>query len=210
MIQYDRTTGTFAPNEETNVQVESDACRKLNIALLEVKDWLNLKRRCGRYSHGFLIELTINSFDRLFHIHAVYDEIGKLEGSDITPSMTKTPRQMRKPLRGFWHKHYFQASFMVKNLKDESEKMQRDGRWENMFAPHYGKHLYEFIDQVSHEMVDQAYERRARDRRITGEFIVYEPQADGSNYYLTMGKHGEWDAIRTRVDDYKRFDLGES
>jgi hypothetical protein len=54
--------------------------------------------------------------------------------------------------------------------------------------------------------VDKAYERRTRDHRVTGEFIVYERQEDGSNYYLTIGKHGEWDAIRARVDAYKKFD----
>lgn len=86
--------------------------------------------------------------------------------------------------------------------------MVKDGRWEKMFAPHYGKYVHEFADQITHEMVIGAYERRARDRRITGEFIVYEPQPDGSNYYLTLGSHGEYDAIRARVDTYKEFDMG--
>lgn len=94
---------------------------------------------------------------------------------------------------------------MVRNLIDETEKMQRDGRWEAMFAPHYGKYLHEFIGEISSKMTNGAYEKRAQDRRVTGEFIVYERQADGSNYYLTLGKHGEWDAIRARVDEYKKF-----
>jgi hypothetical protein len=54
-----------------------------------------------------------------------------------------------------------------------------------------------------------AYERRVRNKKITGEFIVYE-QTDGSNYYLTLGKHGEWTEIRARVDKYKKFDAGDS
>ena len=62
------------------------------------------------------------------------------------------------------------------------------------------------MDQIAHEAVDGAYQRRALDRRITGEFIVYEPQPDGSNYYLTLGTHGEYDAIRARVDEYKAID----
>jgi hypothetical protein len=168
-----------------------------------------LKLRNGRYAHGLLVELALNSFDRQFHIFAIYDEIKKLEGIDTIPSMTKKPRQMRPPLRGLWHKHYYQPSFMPRNLTDEAEQMARDGRWEAMFAPHYGKYIHEFIDQISHEIVDRAYERRARDHRITGEFIVYERLPDGSNYYLTLGKHGEWDAIRARVDEYKKFDSGD-
>jgi len=84
--------------------------------------------------------------------------------------------------------------------------MVKDGRWEKMFTPYHGKYVHEFVDQVIREVVLGAYECRARDRRIAGEFIVYERQADGSNYYLTLGQHGEWDTIRSRIDEYKNFD----
>lgn len=87
--------------------------------------------------------------------------------------------------------------------------MARDGRCEKIFAPHYGKYVDEVVGQLTHEIVTVAYERRAKDRRITGEFIVYEPQPDGSNYYLTLGAHGDWNGIRNRVDQYKKFDAGE-
>ena len=117
---------------------------------------------------------------------------------------------MRPPLRGLWHKHYFQASFIPRNLLDETIQMERDGRWKALFEPHYGKYVHEFIDQLSYQMVVEAYERRVQDRRMTGEFIVYERLADGSNYYLTLGRHGEWDAIRNRVDEYKRFDAADA
>lgn len=180
-------------------------CVRLNVALAEVQTWLSLKRQHGKYAHCFLAELAVNSFDRSFHIYAVYDEIGKLEGADATPSITKKPRQMRAPLRGLWHKHYSQANSIVQNIIDETEKMQRDGRWDEMFFPHYGKYLHEFIPEISYRMTIEAYARRAQDYRITGDFIVYERQADGSNYYLTLGKHGEWNSIRARVDEYKIF-----
>lgn len=192
--------------EKAHLRGADAACAALNDHLAEIRGWLNLKRRTGRYSWGFLVELVHHSLRRKVHIHAVYDEIGKLEGSDIRPSRTKKPRQMRGKLRGLWHKHYFQAGFIPRNLIDETERMVKDGRWEKMFAPHYGKYMHEFMDQVGHEMVFGALEQRMRDNRLAGEFIVYEPQADGSNYYLTLGVHGEWDAIRARVDTYKEFD----
>jgi len=210
MIQYDRIEGAFVLAHDVKSQPGLEICAKLNEALTQIRLWLDIKRRNGRYAHGFLAELAINSANRLLHIHAIYDEIGKLEGMDTMPSMTKKPRRMRPPLRGLWHKHYFQAGFMPRNLRDECEQMDRDGRWQAMFAPHYGKYVHEFIDQISRQIINEAYERRARDRRITGEFIVYERQPDGSNYYLTLGKHSEWDAIRARVDDYKAFDAGDN
>lgn len=205
MIQYDRITELFVPPNDCS-QDDVVAYAKLNIALAEVRQWLEVKRRNGRYAHGFLVELALNSLDRSFDIHGVYDEIGILEGTDSRVSLTKKPRKMRSPLHDLWHKHYFQASFIPRNLSDEAEKMSKDGRWESIFSAHYGKYLHEVIDQISHEIIDKAYECRARDHRITGEFIVYKRQTDGSNYYLTIGKHGEWDAIRVRVDTYEKFD----
>jgi len=209
MIQFDRISGSFVLQDGAQSGASAEICEKLNEILTGIRAWLNLKRRTGRYADGFLAELTINTANRQLHIHAVYDEIGKLEGTDTIPSMTKKPRQMRSPLRGLWHKHYFQPNFIIRNLIDETDQMYKDGRWESMFAPHYGKYLDEFWGQISHELVVGCFERRARSRKITGEFIVYERQADGSNYYLTLGKHGEWDAIRARVDEYKKFDAGE-
>jgi hypothetical protein len=41
---------------------------------------------------------------------------------------------------------------------------------------------------------------------MTGEFIVYECQGNGSNYYLTLGTNGEYDKIRLRVDAYKQIE----
>jgi hypothetical protein len=153
MIQYDRIAEIFVLPEGVQSPAGLEICGKLNEELTEIRSWLNLKRRNGRYAHAFLAELAVNSANRLLHIHAIYDEIGKLEGTDTVPSMTKKPRQMLPPLRGLWHKHYSQPSFMPRNMIDETERMDKDGRWEAMFAPHYGKYVHEFIDQISHEMV---------------------------------------------------------
>lgn len=211
MIQYDRISCGFVLKDGSqSIPGAAETCAKLNENLSSVRAWLNLKRRNGKYAHGFLAELAAHSANGTLHIFAIFDEIGKLEGTDPVPSETKKPRKMRTPLAGLWHKHYFQPSFMPRNLIDETEQMVKDGRWEAMFAPHYGKYMHEFIDQISYEAVIGAFERRAQDRRITGEFIVYERQPDGSNYYLTLGRHGEWDAIRARVDVFKAFDTGDS
>jgi hypothetical protein len=206
MVQFDRLAAAFVPPREGGFEGTEAACVTLNDKLAEIRQWLNLKRRAGRYSWGFLVELVDHSLRQKVDIHAVFDEIGMLEGSDPRPSRTKKPKQMRGQLRGLWHKHYFQSAFILRNLIDETERMMKDGRWEQMFAPHYGKYVHEFIDQVSHQMVMGAIQQRARDNRLAGEFIVYEPQPDGSNYYLTLGYHGEWNAIRARVDMYKDFD----
>jgi hypothetical protein len=212
MIQYDSIRRVFLLADGA-VSPEAEAvCAHVNNEIAGVRGWLDVKRGNGQYAHGFLIELALHSAARSLHVHAVYDEIGRLEGTDPRPTMTKKARQMHGTLRGLWHKHFFDPRFMLRNLMDETEQMEKDGRWEAMFAPHYGKYVHEIIDEVSYKAVVGAYERRARDRRITGEFIVYERQPDGSHYYLTLATHSELRApnrgssIRARVDEYKNID----
>ena len=77
---------------------------------------------------------------------------------------------------------------------------------EEVFAPFYGHFLADVAGQISHDLIMGTFSRRAGAHKMTGEVIVYEPQENGSNYYLTLGSHGEYDAIRTRVDAYRQID----
>ena len=95
---------------------------------------------------------------------------------------------------------------MARNLIDEMDRMVSDGSWELIFAPHYGRNVNEVAGEIAYKIVVGAYERRARGHRLTGEFIVYEQRSDDSNYYLTLGSHDEYDAIRDRVEAYKQYD----
>lgn len=47
------------------------------------------------------MELSIEYVDRRYDMHNIYDEIGKLEGTDIRPSRTKPAEPFKRPpLRG--------------------------------------------------------------------------------------------------------------
>ncbi len=87
---------------------------------------------------------------------------------------------------------------MLELIKEETS--------EEVFAPYYGRLVYEVAGQISHDLVMKTFNRRTSEHRMTGEFMVYERQENGSNYYLTLGTHGEYDEIRLRVDAYKKFD----
>ena len=69
---------------------------------------------------------------------------------------------MKEPLRGLWHKHYYHPGFFVRNLIDETERMGKDGRWEKMFAPHYGKYVHEFIGQLAYQAIDERFAHKLR------------------------------------------------
>lgn len=54
--------------------------------------------------------------------------------------------------------------------------------------------------RLANEIVVGGFFRRAGAHKLTGEFIVYERRENGSNYYLTLGTHADYDEIRERVD----------
>lgn len=183
---------------------------RLQGAMTEVQGWLNLKMRTGRFSVGFALEMALHLVTRSYNVHAIYDEVGKLEGSDPQPSATKpaTPF-LRPPLAGLglWHKHHSQAQFFVQNLMNE---IRRPGMIEAVLAPYAGQNMADVAAEISRKLVVDASDERKRQGRETGEFIVYEVCPDRSHYYLTLGSHGEWAAIRSRVDAYKLIDARAS
>lgn len=179
---------------------------RLKDAVAEVRSWLDIRLRTGRYSFGFVLELAQHAIGRTYNVHAIYDEIGTLEGSDSRPSMTKpaTPFTRSKLLKRLWHKHHFQARFIPTNLRLE---MMRSGAIEEVLAPFMGRYVDEVAGEIAHAMTIAAYEQRARDHRITGEWIIFEREASG-NYYLTLSTHnGESDENRrARVEVYRAVD----
>ncbi len=155
--------------------------------------------RCGNYC-------LYSRQPRLFNVHAVMDEISYLEGRGRT-TRTKAQAEFSGPLKGFWHKHFFDTQFMLRNFINELENEDNFGRlWYRDFVPAFeavtGKPWVgtEFNDDVAkllaHVVTIRAYEQRAGIRkpgnasRMTGEWIVYA--YDGSRrVYLTLALHSE-------------------
>jgi hypothetical protein len=85
-------------------------------------------------------------------------------------------------------------------------ELQKDGAVEDALAPYCGRRVEEAAGQIVHELVMKTFARRAAERRMTGDFIVYERRTNGSNYYLTLGSHGEYPEIYARVEAYRKID----
>ena len=169
----------------------------------DVRNWLDLKMKTGRCSFGFILELTLHRINQGYNVHTILDEIGRLEGTDARPSLTKPAEPFTGDvLRGLWHKHHQQTYFLAKNLILE---MQRPDTIRNAIAPYFGRYVHEVAGEIAYDMTIGAYERRARQSRITGQWIVFE-KVNGANYYLTLGCHGEDEKIKAKVDAYRQFD----
>lgn len=155
----------------------------------ELDEWLSLKMVSGKYSAGLVDELAAHYVNRTLHVHMVLDEIAALEGSrGAKPSSTKPEAQFRgRILRGLWHKHFMQPSYIGRNLQNHwtdqrLEQVTRD-------VPAH---------QLPHHLVLRGYTERAGNGApdgspaLTGEWIVYAKH-QGRHYYLTLGKHSDED-----------------
>ena len=173
----------------------------------EIKELLCLSDPQGYFSDVIITQLTEGYRNRILHFGQIQDAIRELSGTPPTPkSRTKkaTPFKI-PPLIGLWHKHYFQASFIAKNLSLELSKGEnfkqafwRTGRKLGLI---YGQDINnprEFSDHLAHEVVSRFYKKRSGESRLTGEWIVYIP-IDGKNYYLTLGSHGENEKVWANV-----------
>ncbi|MCP1217119.1 hypothetical protein NKW53_13720 [Acetobacter orientalis] len=90
-IQCDLLTGDFQLPVGVLSEADESICVWLNCELSDIRSWLHVKRNHGQFSHRFMIELTFSTLDQHFPLNAVYEEIGKLEGTDEYPSITKKP-----------------------------------------------------------------------------------------------------------------------
>lgn len=184
-----------------------------NSASAYIPENLALHVRTGRYSTGLVQELAEMFESRTGNVFAIFDEIAGLEGALGTPpSLTKPPAMFaRPPLTGLWHKHYHQASFLPQNVLNH---------WRaNDFAAHADKAVCGVPqDKVMgaliliHEFVLSGYRERSQSHRLTGQWVVYARQ--NVNTYLTLGTHGDDDAIFGRVlkcaSEFPDLELGGS
>ncbi len=151
-----------------------------------IRRQLDLHMVTGRYSSLLVKELTQCVEGRSANIFPILDEIGGLEGTPSTrPTRTKAAAQFEwPPLSGLWHKHYFQAGFIPKNVmlhwKPKENSKNLLGRFEAIMQdqaiPYEQK-----AGALSHAFVLDGYRERGESQKITGEWIVYA-RHDDVNY----------------------------
>lgn len=181
-------------------------------AVRDVREYLALRLTTGACAARFLYDLaghwcrmpqSFGGKPLLVDVHAVIDQIGEMERAQNSRAMpTKAASRFDGPLEGLWHKHWFQAPFMPRNLANEMEKhgeslivrrlIERYGRdgWDSRTID------TEMVGLLAEASVFGALEHRAGNTgrgatsRLTGEWIVFA-RAGGRNIYLTLGGHEE-------------------
>jgi hypothetical protein len=83
----------------------------------EVRSWLDLQLVSGRCSSGIVRQLAQMIAHRSGHVSLIYNEIALLEKAPHARMTGNKPSEpLNGPLVGLHHKHYFQPSFVNRNV----------------------------------------------------------------------------------------------
>ncbi|MGV8830928.1 MAG: hypothetical protein ACOH2N_03050 [Devosia sp.] len=125
----------------------------------------------------------------------IIETLKALEGDAVR--MTKRPTRYRQlPLKGLWHCHFFAAQFMPANMLAALEgnifpRIAQDEYADLLASGEQPSE--ERVEKFVARLMDETLDKRAREHRLTGEWIVYLPR-DGQNYYLSVTAHNAGDA----------------
>ena len=140
-------------------------------------------------------------------------EVKFLEGLKSVSSTQAASAFKREPLKGLMKKHFTDARFIVKNLGahfgyDHGGNKDLDALISEAFSRNESCYVDEtFINFIAHESTVGALQKRAKNKKISGEWIVFQ-KYNGKNYYLTLAAHDEGDeCVYGRVCDAYDLDF---
>jgi hypothetical protein len=123
---------------------------------------------------------------------SIIREIQAMEGvAPPTQTIAAAPFK-RPPLLPFWHKHFFTARNLARNIGDRWDIFGRrkSTDLEDMIsnvAKMSGSNLEKWQQEVAQRFVDGIFDR-ANNRGLTGDWIIFARQYE-KNYYLDVATH---------------------
>ena len=149
----------------------------------------------GRCSKLLLAELILWNEIHRHEPFQVARQIKALEDAQQS-SGTKKETQFRKaPLCGLWHKHFFDAHFVAKNLQNEWSGDRLGKLFREVCGTDESQVFSEeMANTLIHRLVHGAIEERNEDERLTGEWIIFDKH-EGQNYYLCLARHTDGDDV---------------
>ena len=148
----------------------------------------------NRTSELFWVDLCI--YFREFNIEPnnVLSEIIALERENNMLVETKLAQPFRKnPLKGLYHKHWFDARFVPQNLLNVFGSPSFNDEMDVLlFEAQSATDKERKAQEIVHKMTFGALEQRANENRLTGEWIIFDTH-EGNNYYLCLGTHDSED-----------------
>jgi hypothetical protein len=110
-------------------------------------------------------------------------------------SGTKPPEKYKgKLLKGLWHKHFFDARFVAKNVQIGLGGPNIPKFREALLEKWLGKKMTPEIAIELRDVFLAGFEERAAEGKLTGEWIVYLRRGE-KNYYLCCTTHDAGDQV---------------
>lgn len=152
----------------------------------------------AEFSTLFTIQLFSALENQIYNVQTIINEIKNLEGM-TRKTITKQASQFKnEPLKGLWHKHHFQANFLVSNIGNHwgfnnKKQPKLTALIKTLIRENKSEYFTdELAARLSHELVWGSYKKRSSQNRITGEWIIFAKHKH-KNYYLSLATHHEND-----------------
>ena len=188
-----------------------DAFRKYSAE--EIDDFVNgnvgfYQLDLSRISNLLVRQLYHAYLNRLFSIFGVLDEIRFLEGLKSTTMTKEAEKFNRSPLDRFWHKHFFDAKFISRNLINYLHSNDGKNKIEDLFRK-FKEEGSEYLEEkeigiLAHELTFSAFQERIDQDSGTGEWLIFSKHK-GRNYYLIIESHS-----KTHEGDKKLYEFIKS
>jgi hypothetical protein len=149
----------------------------------------------GRCSWLFVLNLFL--FDKINGIDPklVVEEIEVLEGQGSGIGTKPATQFKKEPLKGLWHKHFFSAHFVPRNLRNQLGKDGIKNLVEEVLDPAKSPVVtVDMVNELSRRVVIDSLEKREELHNLTGEWIIFK-KYDSKNYYLCISTHKEGDQV---------------
>ena len=164
---------------------------------------------CGleisRISSVFIVQIMQMQVNQVVNTNRILREVQFLEGIISLSSTQAASPFKKKLLKGLMKKHFTDAGFLVKNLGahfgyEFGGNKNLEAVIHEAFSRNKSGYVDDdFINYIAQETTVGAFEKRAKENKMTGEWIVFRKYR-GKNYYLTLAAHDEGDEnIYSRV-----------
>jgi hypothetical protein len=190
-----RNYTAFLKNSEVKVTNEQ---------LYEFADLYGLPKEIkSRISELFWLDLYIYELEYGVNPNEILRAIEYLECGK--PALRTKPASpfLHKPLKGLWHKHFFTARCVPHNISNAFKNGGLMKLLQEVFDPNKSPVVTEeMTGELARRFVDEPIESRARDNRLTGEWIIFAKH-NQKNYYLCVSTHNAGDQnIYDRINRY--------
>jgi hypothetical protein len=148
-----------------------------------------------RISELLLVDVYVLNTEFGVSPDSVLGAIHEVENGESPTGIKAASKFKNLPLKGLWHKHYFSAHFIAKNLQMGLGKKGLGKIIRETLDPAKSPVITrEMIGELSRRVTREPLEERNQAKKLTGEWVIYLPH-EGKNYYLCCTTHGTGDQL---------------